>query len=92
MKCRLSRRDPVHYDPVHYVGTGGFWGYDELAHAEGDSPDGQGWPYHMAWDFSFKWVVRCTAGRATGEILSTRERNYHTTGHLSGRPYSASIE
>jgi RHS repeat-associated protein len=71
------------------AGLGGYWDpEDQTAHAEGDSPDGPLaiWPlqWHKPWAFAFKFYARCTAGPASGEELSTAEKNYHTSGHWSG--------
>lgn len=75
---------------------GGYWdSVDQVAHAEGDSPDGPIaiWPlnYHRAWDFGYQWIAICTAGPDANNILSIIEKTYHTTGHWSGDGYYGSF-
>ncbi len=74
------------------AGGGGFWDpVDQRAYAEGDGPDGPLtiWPvpWHKPWGFAFKWKARCADGPSAGNILSTSEGLYYTSGHLSGYGY-----
>ena len=61
-------------------------------YAEGDTPDGQSlFFYRMPWTQSFKFVARCVKGQMDGQVLSTIEKKFKTTGHWFGQPYTGSF-
>ena len=61
-------------------------------YAEGDTPDGQSlFFYRLPWTQSFKFVARCVKGQMNGQVLSTIEKKFKTTGHWFGQPYTGSF-
>ena len=61
-------------------------------YAEADTPDGQSlFFYRMPWTQSFKFVARCVKGKMNGQVLSTIEKKFKTTGHWFGQPYTGSF-
>ena len=61
-------------------------------YAEGDTPDGQSlFLYRLPWTQSFKFVARCVKGKMNGQVLSTIEKKFKTTGHWFGQPYTGSF-